>query len=77
MTKQLSEETIRSDVAEVLHRLPGELRDDEDMFEAGMESMRLMTLVERWRDAGADVSLIDLADNPTLEHWVSLLTRQR
>jgi aryl carrier-like protein len=74
MTEVLTDTVIRADVAEMLHRLPTELQNDEDLFEAGMESMRLMTLVERWREAGADVSFIDLAGNPTLGDWLTLLT---
>lgn len=74
MTELLTEATIRVDVAEMLHRLPNELHDDEDVFESGMESIRLMSLVERWREAGADVSFVDLAENPTLGQWLTLLT---
>ncbi len=74
MTEPLTGTTIRSDVAQLLHRLPSDLRTDEDLFEAGMESIRLMTLVERWRAAGADVSFIDLAGSPTLGSWLTLLT---
>jgi aryl carrier-like protein len=77
MTQPLTVTTIRLDVAEMLHRVPTDLRNDEDLFEAGMESMRLMTLIERWRAAGAEISFIDLAGNPTLANWLALLTDAR
>jgi len=34
-----------------------------------------MSLVESWRGEGAEVSFMDLAEEPTLEAWARLLTR--
>ncbi|MEW2380389.1 phosphopantetheine-binding protein [Micromonospora sp. DT178] len=73
MADQLTAATIRADVAEMLHRRPDESFDTEDLFDCGLDSVRLMTLIERWRDAGARVSFVDLAERPTVEHWVKLL----
>ncbi|MEU4775487.1 phosphopantetheine-binding protein [Micromonospora sp. NPDC023644] len=70
---QLTAATIRADVAEMLHRRPDESFDTEDLFDCGLDSVRLMTLIERWREAGAEVSFVDLAERPTVEHWVKLL----
>jgi aryl carrier-like protein len=37
--------------------------------------MRIMTLVERWREAGATtLEFPDLAEQPQLGHWTALLT---
>lgn len=73
MSDQLTAATIRADVAELLHRRPDENFDAEDLFDCGLDSVRLMTLMERWRDAGAEVSFVELAERPTVEHWVKLL----
>ncbi|WP_433390837.1 phosphopantetheine-binding protein [Micromonospora sp. KLBMP9576] len=73
MADQLTAATIRADVAELLHRRPDENFDTEDLFDCGLDSVRLMTLMERWREAGAEVSFVDLAERPTVEHWVKLL----
>ncbi|MFG1780550.1 phosphopantetheine-binding protein [Micromonospora sp. NPDC049048] len=73
MADQLTAATIRADVAELLHRRPDESFDTEDLFDSGLDSVRLMTLLERWRDAGAEVSFVELAERPTVQQWVKLL----
>jgi aryl carrier-like protein len=73
MPEQLTEATIRADVAELLHRGPDERFDSEDLFECGLDSVRLLTLLERWRETGAEVSFVELAERPTLDHWLKIL----
>lgn len=74
MAGQLDPATVRADVAELLHRSPEEVLATENLFESGLDSVRLLTLLERWREAGAELSFVDLAELPTLEHWLTLLT---
>jgi bifunctional isochorismate lyase/aryl carrier protein len=64
---------LRGDVARVLEEPPESLADDEDLFERGLDSLRLMSLVEGWRAAGADVGFVDLVDTPTLQAWSRLV----
>jgi aryl carrier-like protein len=73
MATQLSPATVRTDIAEMLHRDPEDITVSEDLYESGLDSVRLLTLVERWRAAGAEVTFVDLAEEPTLRHWLSLL----
>lgn len=70
MAVQLTSATVRADVAELLHFSPD---DTENLFESGLDSVRLLTLLEGWREAGADVSFVDLAECPTVGHWLTLL----
>lgn len=65
---------IRADVAALLHRWPNEISDDEDLLDAGLDSVRLMTLLEGWREAGAEITFVELAERPTLGAWLQLLT---
>ncbi|HEY0636677.1 MAG TPA: phosphopantetheine-binding protein [Pseudonocardiaceae bacterium] len=69
----LTADAVRAAVAELLYLEPQELAADDNLFEAGLDSVRLLTLVERWRGAGADVSFIDLAEQPTLAAWLPRL----
>ncbi|MFI0408060.1 phosphopantetheine-binding protein [Actinomadura sp. 3N508] len=71
----LTPDRVRADVAEVLNLDPREVGDDVQLLDQGLDSIRLMTLVERWRAEGADVDLIDLAEQPTVTQWVALLAR--
>lgn len=69
----MTEEEIRADIAELLHLLPEEVTDTDNLFELGLDSIRLTTLLERWRDGGAEIGFVDLAEQPTMAHWLSLL----
>ena len=67
-------ETIRTDVARLLEIEADELDPAVSLVDQGLDSVRLMALGERWRDAGADVDFVSLATEPQLEAWYDLLT---
>lgn len=74
MNQALSPERVRADVAELLGCAPAELAPGEDLLDRGMDSLRIMTLVERWRAAGAGtLEFPDLAERPELGHWTALV----
>lgn len=66
-------EQLRSDVAELLQEPAAALRDNDNLLERGLDSIRLMTLVERWRSQGVELSFVELAERPTLAGWHALL----
>lgn len=71
----LTLERIRRDVAELLaDDLP--LADEENLLDRGLDSIRMMTLVERWSGAGAEVTFPDLAEHPTIAGWWELLKKE-
>ncbi|MFP7232699.1 isochorismatase [Bacillus subtilis] len=67
-------ENIRKQIAELLQETPEEITDQEDLLERGLDSVRIMTLVEQWRREGAEVTFVELAERPTIEEWQKLLT---
>lgn len=71
----LTAEAIRAQVAEVLGEQASEIGLHEDLVEHGLDSIRLMSLVESWRERGMDVSLVDLAEVPTVSAWAALLAQ--
>jgi bifunctional isochorismate lyase/aryl carrier protein len=64
---------LRAEVAAVLEIAPGELAYDANLFDHGLDSIRLMSLVERWKPA--PLGFIDFAETPTLVAWAALLKR--
>ncbi|AHI01055.1 hypothetical protein GCM10010174_13410 [Kutzneria viridogrisea] len=70
----VTEASARADVAELLYLEPGELDDGLNLFDAGLDSVRMLTLVERWREHGVEVSFVDLAEHPTFGQWWALLS---
>jgi aryl carrier-like protein len=61
---------LRAQISAALGETPA---DDESLIDAGLDSIRLMSLVEEWRKAGHEVSFVDLAERPTLLGWAGLL----
>jgi bifunctional isochorismate lyase/aryl carrier protein len=60
-------ERLRKAVAELIDEQPSNIPNDENLVYLGLDSIRLMTLIEQWRRDGIDISFVDLAEDPTLE----------
>ena len=66
---EFTRETMRADIARILHESPDEIGDDDSLIDLGLDSIRAMTLVTRWRDRGIDIDFSQLAEQPCLSHW--------
>lgn len=65
---------LRGIVAELLEEEPGDLAEQANLFEAGLDSILLMRLVSGWRRSGIKIDFAELARTPTLEAWFALLS---
>ncbi|MCP2163842.1 phosphopantetheine-binding protein [Goodfellowiella coeruleoviolacea] len=74
----LTRESVRQSIADVLYVPADEIGDTDDLIQSGVDSVRIMSLIERWRDAGVEVAFVELAEAPSLDRWWELLSsRQR
>jgi len=74
-TQPITQEAIRAQVADLLQELPANLGKNDDLINVwGLDSVRIMSLVERWRRSGAEVTFVELAEQPTLAAWWALLS---
>ncbi|WP_232665725.1 SIP domain-containing protein [Pseudonocardia sp. TRM90224] len=64
---------LRASIAELLDAAPSEITDGADLLDLGLDSIRLMTLVQRWRDQGIEIDFESLAECPTVENWERVL----
>ncbi|MGW8063104.1 phosphopantetheine-binding protein [Streptomyces ziwulingensis] len=70
----LTLERIRTDVADCLGEDPTDIPVDENLVDHGLDSVRVMALLERWRrEHDVTASFADLAERPVIEAWASLL----
>ncbi|MBO1581642.1 MULTISPECIES: isochorismatase [Bacillus] len=67
---------VREQVAELLRESPADIGDDEDLLNRGLDSVRIMSLVEKWRQKGVEVTFADLAERPTIYDWFHLVSSQ-
>jgi len=76
MTSRFSREEMRRDIAAMIHVEADEIGDDDDLMDAGLDSMRAMNLVLLWQERGIDLDFSELAERPTLHHWWSVAERR-
>jgi len=70
----LTLELIRHDVADALGEEPADVPLDENLMDHGLDSVRIMSLLERWRrEHGVEADFADLAEDPVIGTWASLL----
>lgn len=73
MSNTITLESMRADIARILHEDPADIADDDNLMDHGLDSMRTMTLASQWRAAGANIEFSEMAFNATLQYWWSLV----
>lgn len=70
----VTREQAIQDVADILYVEPSELDSSADLLDQGMDSVRIMSLVERWRSSGVtEIDFIALAEDQRLDQWLDKL----
>ncbi|GAC48406.1 phosphopantetheine-binding protein [Gordonia aichiensis] len=73
----LTRERIIADIAGILGVAEHEITDDTNVLDVGLDSVRLMSLIERWRAAGAhQADLVSMAADPVVGSWIRELTTE-
>lgn len=75
MSAPLSREIVRAQIAELAGCAPADVTGDANLMDLGLDSLRAMSLAERWVAQGIPVDFAELAEVPTLDHWWSVLAR--
>lgn len=71
--RSLTLEEVRAQVAHVLTLDPMDLGNEEDLINRGLDSIRIMKLVEQFRRSGVEVTFVELAERSTIADWWRLL----
>jgi bifunctional isochorismate lyase/aryl carrier protein len=73
----LTRDAFVAQLASAIGCAPSELAAGEDLREAGLDSLRALTLLEKWRQRGIRITFVELAERTTVDDWWSLIsTRQ-
>ncbi|MEE2059061.1 phosphopantetheine-binding protein [Rhodococcus artemisiae] len=71
---KVTREQAVADVADALFLDAEDVDHELDLEEQGLDSVRLMQLVDRWRDSGAKgIDFIALAEDRRLSRWLKIL----
>ena len=68
-----TKEELRALIAEKLEVDPGEIADDDDLIEWGLNSVFTMGLAGQWRRAGVEIDAKALVRDVTVNGWWALL----
>lgn len=68
--EDLTLERMRADIAAVLHETPDAVRDDDNLMDLGVDSLRALNLSLLWSEA-VPLEFSDLAEHVTLAGWWS------
>ncbi len=69
----LSLHSMQQDVAQLLALDVADVDPEENLLFLGLDSIRAMTLLEKWRTKGADISFAQLMESVTLQEWWQLI----
>lgn len=67
---------LRRKVCDLLGCSEAALDDEENLLDIGLDSVRLMTLVEHINALGVPIDFVDLAERPTLAAWRELIEQR-
>lgn len=73
-TEAITLESMRAEIAAMLHEPPDAVGDDDNLIDLGLDSIRAMALVQRWIQAGAKVEFSEFAETPELRAWWKLVS---
>lgn len=65
----LTIDQMRADIAALIHMDAAEIGDDDNLADLGLDSMRLMSLVLQWEQAGLKADFGVFAEFYTLGEW--------
>lgn len=69
----LSLQSMQLDVAQLLELDVEDVEPEENLLFLGLDSIRAMTLLEKWKAKGADISFAQLMESVTLQEWWQLI----
>lgn len=69
----LSEQRIIDDIAQILEVDADTISRETALADAGLDSLRMVMLVENWRSEGNEVDFQELISLPTLGQWIDAL----
>lgn len=78
MSAVCSRDWVRAQLADLLEVDSSAIADDDDLLDHGLDSMRVMVMLESWRSQGVSVEFVDVVSAPaTVAAWAELADRAR
>lgn len=65
----ITKDRMLADIARAMEMPSDEIGDDDNLFDLGLDSMRLMDLLQQWESAGLKVDFSRFYEIATLREW--------
>ncbi|MBR7797612.1 isochorismatase family protein [Agaribacter marinus] len=65
---------MKIQIANLLDIHPDDIANRDNLLDIGLDSIRMMSLVEEWRQQGIEVNFMKLVERPTLHDWWEMIT---
>lgn len=72
---KLNLEKMRQDIAEILHEDAALIRDDDNLMDWGLDSIRAMMLFTRWREKAVHLNFAEMMQCSELGAWWILVQK--
>lgn len=72
-----SVESVKKAVASLLNESAEEIDENENLIDRGLDSVRIMALVEMWRLKVPSINFMQLVKEPTITAWWKLLSSEK
>jgi len=73
----LTRESLRADIAAIIHADPEEIGGEDDLIDLGLDSLRAMNLLVRWSETGLQLDFGEFAERLTLDAWWAIVDCQQ
>lgn len=74
ITSQLNLAQLEQQIRALIPFHQGDICENDNLLELGLDSMNIMQLVNQWRSQGHNITFSCLIEQPTLSIWHELLT---
>ncbi len=69
-------ESMRSDIAAAIGIPASEVGDEDNLADLGLDSIRAMTLLDRWSSTGITLRFAEMAERVELAAWHGIVARK-
>ncbi len=70
---KLNHDSIKQDISEVLMLPITEIHNNDNLMYLGLDSIRLMALIEKWQSQKIDINFTDLGGSSTVTDWWEII----
>ncbi|KAF7600494.1 MAG: phosphopantetheine-binding protein [Candidatus Dactylopiibacterium carminicum] len=73
----LTLDTMRAEIARIIHESPQDIGLDDNLMDWGLDSLRLLNLITEWNRTGLQLDISELAGQLTLNAMWQVISKRQ